>query len=116
MKYTLKIKKNNIFRYVFKSGEYSKGKVLSVHILKTRNNKDRINYFAVCVSKKNGKSVQRNKLKRWAREIYKNQESKLKRGYNIIIVYKKNCIFDNINYKIVESDIINSFEELNLYD
>ncbi|MDO4282187.1 MAG: ribonuclease P protein component [Clostridia bacterium] len=115
MKFTLRIKKNYVFKYVFKKGEYSKGDVLVVHICKTKNENMR-NFFAVCVSKKNGKSVHRNKMKRWAREVYKLQENQLKKNYNIIVVYKKSVVFDNINYSLVENDIINCFKELKLYE
>lgn len=115
MKFTLRIKKNGVFKYVFKKGEYAKGNAIIVHISKTKIDNMK-NFFAVCVSKKNGKSVQRNKLKRWVREVYKLQEDKLKKNYNIIIVYKKNVTFENINYKLVKDDIEKCFKELELYE
>lgn len=115
MKFTLRIKKNGVFKYVFKKGEYAKGDILVIHVCKTKSDNMR-NFFAVCVSKKNGKSVQRNKLKRWVREVYKIQEEDLKKNYNIIIVYKKNVVFNDITYKLVENDIIKCFKELNLYE
>lgn len=115
MKYTLRIKKNNVFKYVFKKGNYAKGNSIIVHISKTKINNNN-NFFAVCVSKKNGNSVKRNKLKRWAREVYKIEEEKLKRNYNIIVVYKKSIKFEDINYKSVKEDIIKCFEELKLYE
>ncbi len=116
MKYTLRIKKNKIFRYVFKNGEFSKGKFVIIHINKRKQEDENCNYFAVCVSKKNGKSVQRNKLKRWVREVYKQEEEKLKRGYNIIISYKKSTTVDITSYEKVRNDIIKCFKDLRLYD
>lgn len=115
MKFTLRIKKNRVFKYVFKKGKYAKGKSIIVHICNTKNNNMK-NFFAVCVSKKNGKSVKRNKLKRWVREVYKIEEDKLKKNYNIIVVYKKSITFEDITYDIVKQDIVKCFKELELYE
>lgn len=44
--------------------------------------------LSVVISRKVGKSVLRNKLKRWAREIFRVEKINLK-DYGIVIVYKK---------------------------
>lgn len=119
MKYTLRIKKNKAFKYIFKKGEYAKGKYVVVHSCKTKmadEVEDSMNFFAVCVSKKNGNSVQRNRLKRIAREVYKQEEKFLKRGYNYVVMYKKDTIAKEINFSIIKDDIIYCFKELNLYN
>lgn len=119
MKSTLIIKKNNVFRYILKKGKYAKGKYIVIHISNKKIIKNHINntnYFGVCVSKKNGNSVSRNKLKRWVREIYKNEEESLKKNYNIVILFKKNCSFENVNYNKLYEDIKKCFKELGLYE
>ena len=119
MKNTLRIKKNKVFKYVFKKGEFSKGKFIVVHICKTKKaieKESNINFFAVCVSKKNGNSVERNRLKRIAREVYKQEEDKIKKGYNIIITYKKETNLQNSDYYTIKNDIINTFKDLDLYE
>lgn len=121
MKYTLRIKNKKVFKYVLRNGRYSRGEYVVVHISKTKfNNNDNINngknFFAVCVSKKNGNSVQRNKLKRWAREVYKIEEEKLKIGYNLIILYKKNTRVEETNFNILYEDLKECFSELDLYE
>lgn len=118
MKYTLRIKDNNTFKYVFRNGTFSKGNYIIIHICKTKFNDENNlkNFFAVCVSKKNGNSVQRNNLKRLVREVYKEEESKLKLGNNIIIVYKKDVKAENINFNLIKEDIIKCFKDLDLYE
>lgn len=117
MKYTLRIKKNGTFRYILNKGIFKSGKYLSVHVIKN-NSKKYINknFFGICISKKNGNSVQRNKMKRWAREVYKNEESLLKKGLNIIVLFKKSTKFENLNYSTIFDEIEKCFKELDIYE
>lgn len=119
MKYTLRIKNNKVFKYIFKKGDYSRGKYVVVHSCKTKFGNElenSMNFFAVCVSKKNGNSVQRNKLKRFAREVYKQEEEKLKKGYNYIIMFKKDTLGKEVDFQMIKEDIMFCFEELDLYE
>ena len=115
MKFTLRIKKGKTFKYILRKGSYNSGKYLITHVCKTKYDNN-INFFGVCVSKKNGNSVQRNKLKRWVREVYKIEEEKLKKGYNIVFLYKKTTTINNLNFNLIKDDIIKSLEELNIYE
>lgn len=119
MKYTLRIKNNKVFKYIFKKGDYSRGKYVVVHSCKTKFGNElenSMNFFAVCVSKKNGNSVQRNRLKRFAREVYKQEEEKLKKGYNYIIMFKKDTLGKEVDFQVIKEDIMSCFEELDLYE
>lgn len=115
MKFTLRIKKGKTFKYILRKGSYNSGKYLITHVCRTKYDNN-INFFGVCVSKKNGNSVERNKLKRWVREVYKNEENKLKKGYNIVFLYKKNTVIDNLNYNLIKDDIVKSLKELGIYE
>lgn len=115
MKFTLRIKKGKTFKYILRKGSYNSGKYLITHVCKTKYDNN-INFFGVCVSKKNGNSVERNKLKRWVREVYKNEENKLKKGYNIVFLYKKTTVIDNLNYNLIKEDIVKSLKELEIYE
>lgn len=115
MKFTLRIKKGKTFKYILRKGSYNSGKYLITHVCKTKYDNN-VNFFGVCVSKKNGNSVERNKLKRWVREVYKNEENKLKKGYNIVFLYKKTTVIDNLNYNLIKEDIVKSLKELEIYE
>lgn len=123
MKFTLSMKENKTFKYVLKKGKFAKGKYVNLYVLKInkKNNKvkidlDKLNYLGICVSKKNGNSVERNKLKRWAREVYKNNENLISKGYYIIVLYKKTTFVNNTNYNLLNEDILRCLKELNIYE
>lgn len=113
MKFTMSIKKNKIFKYVLKKGKYFKAKNIVVYISNASNNS---NYLGICVNKKHGISVHRNKMKRWVREVYKNEEDKLKKGYNIVVLYKKGITIDILDYLKIYDDIKQCFKGLDLYE
>lgn len=113
MKYTLSIKKNRTFRYILRKGRYIRQNRVMVYCLK--NNK-KLNFLGICVNKKNGKSVDRNKLKRWVRQAYTYEEQKLKKGYNIIVLYKKTSNKQNTNFFMVYEDLKKAFEVLDIYE
>lgn len=116
MKFTLSIKKNNIIRYVLRKGRYYKADYIVTYAFKNYRQDSNNNFIAICVNKKNGISVHRNKLKRWVREAYKNEEVSLKKGYNIVFLYKRNVTIASTNFLKVVDDLKNSFKGLDLYD
>lgn len=119
MKNTKSLKKAFDFRKTLNYGNFSKGKYIAVYALKrkkTENSEE--NLFGICVSKKHGNSVTRNKLKRWAREAYTNCEDTLKKGYLVIALYKKDIRedYDNgkISYELILKDMEKCFEDIGL--
>ena len=112
MKYTNSLKGSENFKRVLKQGKFASSKNIAIYIKK--NNLDN-NYLGICVSKKHGNSVKRNKLKRWVREIYHSLEIELNKGYNIIILYKKNIDTNNICYFEIKEEINDLFSKLGLF-
>jgi ribonuclease P protein component len=114
MKFTVSIKRNNVFRYILKKGKFFKGKYIVLYIFKDKQEKK--NSLGICVNKKHGISVHRNRMKRWVREAYTRQENSLKKGYSIVVLYKRNVTVDMLNYDVICSDLSNCFKGLELYD
>ena len=111
MKNTIMLKKSYEFKKVFAKGICAKGKILNVF---ARKNNKNFNKIGIAVSKKAGKSVKRNKIKRLVRENYKVVENQLKTGYSIIFLWKKNADFENFDYYIIGEECKKLLSKLNI--
>lgn len=119
MNNTKSLKKAFDFKKTLNYGKFSKGKYVIIYTLKRhRNESNAENLFGICVSKKHGNSVVRNRLKRWAREAYTHIEKKIDLGYIIVVLYKKSIRedYDNgkITFDLVEQDIHKCLNEVGL--
>jgi len=86
MEKTVPIKKNYEFARVYRKGKYYSGKYIVLYVLK--NNYD-INRLGITVSRKFGKSVKRNRIRRLIRESYRLLEPYVKAGNDIVFVARK---------------------------
>lgn len=82
------IKKNYEFSKIYKKGKWCNDKNLTMYVLK--NNKN-CNFFGFSVSKKLGKSVSRNRIRRLIKESLRIKEPNIKLGYNIVIIARENA-------------------------
>ncbi|MNI54939.1 hypothetical protein D3C73_1098610 [compost metagenome] len=55
-------------------------------------------------------------MKRWVREVYKDEEPLIKKGYNIVVLYKKGVTLNVLDYYKVKEDIKKAFKGLDLYE
>ena len=104
MRYTKSLKGSINFKRVLKQGKYVSGKNIAIYVKKN----DLLfgeNKLGICVSKKHGNSVVRNKLKRWVREAYFSVEKDLNKNNNIVILYRKGIDVDKIDYNVVKDEI-----------
>ena len=71
-----------------------------------------MNRLGVTVSAKIGGAVQRNRIRRRFKEIYRLNEDTLSPGYDIIIVARGRS--RSAEYKEIEASILSAFRKLNL--
>lgn len=110
MRKTITLKKNFEFKNVFSKGKWIHGKYL---VLYYKENKLEYNRIGVAVSKKTGKSVIRNRIKRLLRESYRQYGENIKTGYDIILLWKNkdvtvgfNSVFNDFKQLILKSKLI----------
>ena len=99
MKY-LRLKKNNDFQRLFKKGNRAYSRLLTVIYLPAKGDKP---VMGIALSKKHGKAVKRNRIKRLIRACYSNNLDKLNGSYYMIIMPK---ICEDYCYKELETSLI----------
>ena len=97
-----RLKKRYQFNYVYKSGEHFSGEHMVLYLVssKTKNIK-----VGLAVTKKVGKAVVRNRVRRQLREIIKKQVPSLKQNYNLIVVARDNITsasFENLTNEFLK--------------
>ena len=86
MKKTVMLKKSYEFKNLFLKENSIIGEFIHFYIKQTDK---KYNKFGIAVSKKDGKAVKRNRIKRLIRENYKNFEERIKTRYKYFNCYKQ---------------------------
>jgi len=105
------IRKNSEFRAVYKRGKSFSNYLLVLYIY--RNNSD-FNRLGVSVSKKVGKSVTRNRIKRLIKESYRSSFSNINKGFDLVFIARNPA--KGKSYKDIEKSLINLFNKAGLYN
>ena len=108
MKRTLVLKKSNEFQRVLQKGKWYNGKLISIYILPNNNNNI---FLGIAVSKKSGKAVKRNRIKRVIREAYRQYDSQIIPGNNIVVIWKTKNLFENLNFCAIKEDMLKCFSK-----
>ena len=88
MEYSVSLKLNHIFRRLYKTDGVANGYL----VLYARENHLGINRVGITVSKKLGKAVVRNRVRRRLREVYRLNEQAFLPGYDIVVVARSKCV------------------------
>ena len=88
MKFSSALKLNHIFRRLYRTTGLANGLL----VLYARPNKTVQNRVGVTVSKKLGKAVVRNRVRRRLREVYRLHEEQFSPGWDIVVVARSRCV------------------------
>ena len=109
LKYTTSLKKNYEFKRLYNKGKSAASQCAVVYF---RRNGSMANRLGLTVSTKLGGAVQRNRVRRRLREIYRLSEDKLSVGYDIVIVARMRSRF--VGYSELESSVLGLFRKLGI--
>jgi ribonuclease P protein component len=88
MKFSTSLKLNHVFRRLYRTN----GQANSCLVLYARKNRTETNRVGVTVSKKLGKAVVRNRVRRRIREAYRLNEGLFLPGWDIVIVARSRAV------------------------
>ncbi|MDI6619235.1 MAG: ribonuclease P protein component [Clostridiales bacterium] len=101
-----KLKKSYEFKAVYNKGKVYSNNLLVLYIVK---NNAGYNKAGFSVSKKVGKSVVRNKVRRRIRECYRLNSNRLKSGYNMVFISRVQA--RGALYREIENAMISLFKK-----
>ena len=88
MKFSKALKLNHIFRRLYATS----GHTNSYLVLYARKNNTDTNRVGITVSKKLGRAVVRNRIRRRIREVYRLNEGRFAPGWDIVVVARSRCL------------------------
>ena len=109
MKFTTSLRKNHEFRKLYSRGKSAASQYAVVYC---RRNGSKENRLGVTVSTKLGRAVQRNRIRRRLKEIYRTNEQKLSAGYDVVIVARMKS--KDTDYHKLESSVLALLEKLRI--
>jgi ribonuclease P protein component len=103
------IKKNNEFFRIYKKGRFYVGKFIILYCLANNSN---INRMGITASKKVGKSVKRNRIRRLIKENFRLYEESIKEGYDCVFVARNNDILPS--FVVIKKEMKFLLKKLNI--
>ena len=112
MNKTLSIKENHLFRALYHRGKSAARKTMVVYVMKRRNQP--VNRLGITVSVKLGCAVVRNRARRRLRETYRLNETRLKSGFDIVIVARSAAA--EAPFELLQKDFLALCSQLSLLE
>ena len=112
MNKTLSIKENHLFRALYHRGKSAARKSMVMYVMKRRNQP--VNHLGITVSVKLGCAVERNRARRRIRETYRLNETRLKCGFDIVIVARKPAV--DGPFELLQKDFLLLCEQLGVLE
>ena len=109
MKHTVALKQNHEFRRLYSKGKNAASPYFAVYCRRTGRPYSRL---GLTTGVKLGNAVKRNRVRRRMRELYRTNESKLRPGYDIVMVARTRAIF--ARYSDLESSFLRLMKKLEL--
>jgi ribonuclease P protein component len=109
LEFSKSLKENYEFRRIYSRG---KSAVSPYMVLYCRKNGRDYNRFGITASTKLGHAVVRNRIRRRFREIYRTNEGKFSRGWDIIVVARFRCV--DGKYSVMQSEFLRLAEKLGI--
>ena len=104
------LKNNREFKEVYSKGNSKATSNLVLYWYPNCKHKNRVGFS---ISKKIGKAVVRNKLKRRLKEIVRHNECYLKHGYDLVFIARKPVV--NLNFQQIKKDVIKLFKKSGIW-
>jgi len=101
------VKDNRLFNNIIDTGKILKKKYFVLYYDKRNDNEKN---FGIAVGKKVGNAVIRNKYKRKIRAIVDNNKLLFKKGYNYIIILKKESL--NLDHQSLNDNLVQLIEKV----
>ncbi len=103
------LKNSKEFGRVYQQGKSKATRDLVLYVLKNSLDNNR---YGFSISKKIGNAVVRNKLKRRLKEIIREKDEKLKKGYDLIIIARKPVT--KLDYLALKKDVERLFKKMEM--
>jgi ribonuclease P protein component len=111
MKRQNKLKKRKHFNYIYKQGQSKSSKFVKVVFIKSKYKPFKVGFS---VSKKIGKSVVRNKVKRRMKEIFYSFYDCISHNNNYIFVAKEGI--ENLSFELLKQEMKSVLVKAGVYD